>query len=83
MKNTSIFSTALLLLVTFFVSQTAQAQWSQNTTSIYPTTLTKKVGIGTSTPVEARPVVAGSINQTVAMFGQGAPGISLTTAGLA
>lgn len=50
MKNASIFSTVLLLLSALFISQTAQAQWSQNTTSIYPTTLTKKVGIGLSDP---------------------------------
>lgn len=36
------------------------------------------VGIGATNPAEARLVVNGAVNQTVAMFGQGAPGISLT-----
>lgn len=51
MKNVSVISTALLLLSALFISQTGQAQWTQNTTSIYPTTLTKKVGIGLDNPI--------------------------------
>jgi hypothetical protein len=50
MKNASLFSTACFILVALFIGQTAQAQWSQSTTSIYPTTLTKKVGIGLNNP---------------------------------
>ncbi len=49
MKNASIFSTALLLLATFFISQPTQAQWV-NGAAIYPTDLTKKVGIGLDNP---------------------------------
>lgn len=148
MKQTTIFSTALLLLANLFTSQMAQAQWSQSSTAIYPSTLTKKVGIGltnptyaldvkggiglynsgssfvgllsndasgnftisstmalnggtssktllfnapgnylgavpgrvgigTNNPAEAQFVVKGHLNNTVAMFGQGSPGISL------
>ncbi|HOY06807.1 MAG TPA: hypothetical protein PLO67_15465 [Saprospiraceae bacterium] len=146
MKHNTILSTAILLLAALFISQTAQAQWSQSTTAIYPTTLTKKVGIGlnnpiygldvkggiglygtssyigqltddgsgnlrisssmslnvntpsknlllnapgnfvgttgrvgigTNSPAEAQFVVKGHLNNTVAMFGQGTPGISL------
>ncbi len=35
----------------FLFSLNAVAQWNSNATSIYPTTLTKKVGIGTSSPL--------------------------------
>jgi len=49
MKNASFFSTAILLISALFISQTAQAQWS-NGVSIFPTDLTKKVGIGLSDP---------------------------------
>lgn len=154
MKNTQFFSACFTICALFLFQQNADAQWSQNTTSIYPTTLTKKVGIGmntpsyilhvtgksgvkatsltsitnggvlelhssdknfylnldgdkiqaskvnanfmvstnalllnpfggnvgvgTSNPAEARLVVNGAVNQTVAIFGQGAPGISVT-----
>ena len=76
MKNASFFSTAILLLSALFISQTVQAQWV-NGTSIYPSTLSKKVGIGTVAPNEAQFVVKGDVNHTVAMFGQGQAGISL------
>ncbi len=49
MKNASFFSTAILLISALFTSQTAQAQWV-NGTSIYPTVITKNVGIGLSDP---------------------------------
>ncbi len=53
MKNNRFFQT-LFLLVTFCIALqfSASAQWNTNTTTIYPTTLTKNVGIGTSTPTQ-------------------------------
>ena len=53
MKNASIFPTLFLLCFTLFISQTAQAQWSQTATTIYPATLTKKIGIGLNNPTYA------------------------------
>lgn len=59
MKQTTLFSTALLLFATLFTSQLAQAQWSQSSTAIYPTTLTKKVGIGLTNPTYSLDVKGG------------------------
>jgi len=50
MNKIQFFATALLLTIALFCSGTLSAQWSQSATAIYPTTLTKNVGIGTSTP---------------------------------
>lgn len=49
MKSFAIQSLAFLLLA-LFSAQTAQAQWSQSATTIYPSTLTKKVGVGLNNP---------------------------------
>ena len=50
MKQHPFFATALLLAITLLCSGNLSAQWSQSATAIYPTTLTKNVGIGTTTP---------------------------------
>ena len=59
MKQTTIFSAALLLLAILSNSPIAQAQWSQSSTAIYPATLTKKVGIGLTNPTYALDVKGG------------------------
>mgnify|MGYP001293300037 CR=1 FL=1 len=59
MKQTTLFSAALLLLAVLSNSPLAQAQWSQSNTAIYPSTLTKKVGIGLTNPTYALDVKGG------------------------
>lgn len=50
MKKNQFFATTLLLTIALFCTCTLSAQWSESATAIYPTVLTKNVGIGTSTP---------------------------------
>jgi hypothetical protein len=75
MKNASILSIASLLFAMLFVSQTVSAQWSQNLTTKSITTIANfnlapnaMLGIGTSTPANAKLDVQGYIGNTIATF---------------
>ncbi len=81
MKNASIFSTILLIVSTLFLTQTAQAQLAQNSTTKTITTNTDFnnaanaiLGIGTATPSNAKLNVQGAIGNTVASFRKSATG---------
>lgn len=81
MKNASIFSTVLLLLVALFISQTVQAQLTQNTTTKTITTNTDfnnaanaMLGVGTATPSNAKLNVQGAVGNTVSIFQKSATG---------
>ncbi len=54
MNKHSFFASAIILIATLFSSNKISAQWNQSATAIYPTTLTKNIGIGTSTPTSAK-----------------------------
>jgi len=81
MKKNHLLAIALLLTITLFCSGTLFAQWSQSATAIYPTVLTKKVGINTTTPTHALQVNGGlRVENEVSVggansFGVDAPGI--------
>lgn len=81
MKNASFFSTAILLISALFISQTVQAQWSQSSTVIYPTTLSKNVSIGTASPFSAKFSVQGSIGNTIASFRRSTTGRGVSIVG--
>lgn len=75
MKNTCYSLLVTLIFTTIFL-QNAQAQWSQNATAIYPTTLTKNVGIGTNNPTNKL-----SVNGTVGLGSRIYPGANGTENG--
>lgn len=53
MKKNQFFANAILLTIALFCSGTLSAQWNQSATAIFPTVLSKRVGIGTSTPTHS------------------------------
>lgn len=67
MKNIQFFATALLLTIALFNSSKINAQWSQSNTAIYQTTLTKNVGIGITTPTEAKLQFAAEIGNKICL----------------
>ncbi len=58
MKNIQFFAIALLLTLVLFSHSKLSAQWLQSATTIYPSTLTKNVGIGTNSPISRFQVYA-------------------------
>ncbi len=70
MKKIQFFATALLLNIALFNTGNINAQWNQSATAIYPTTLTKSVGIGTNAPAKALHVNGGlRIENEISMGG--------------
>lgn len=76
MNKPTLFATAIIFIAILFSSNNLTAQWSQSATAIYPTTLTKNVGIGTSTPTQKL-----SVNGGAAFGSRIYPGLTGTEAG--
>ncbi len=71
MNKHSFFASAIILIATLFSSNKISAQWSQNGTSIYPTDLTKRIGIGTSTTTSAKLQFDNSVGNKITLFDHG------------
>lgn len=64
MKQSQLFATAMVFMITLLCTGNLSAQWLQNLTSVYQDNLTKNVGIGTAAPT-AKLSVVGSNSPTV------------------
>lgn len=73
MKNIRFFATALLFLATLFYSGRLSAQWSQNSAYIW-TTANKNVGIGTTTPTNAKLQFGNLTGNKITLYDDGISG---------
>ena len=71
MKNIQFSATALLLTIALFCTNTLSAQWSQNSASIWNTNLNSNVGIGTSTPTNAKLQFANTVGNKITFYDHG------------